>query len=194
MTDASEFVPSDKDALAQISSYTLLQLRYEQAVVDAKAELKRCEQQLADHKRKSFVEAMESAHQIQCTVDVGTEDKPVGYKVTLESKVHAAIPHESNEKFDPKRWAEALTWISANAPHISKSAFIIEFGLKEAKRKDKFRQLLEDHNAIYAEKQQIPWQSLTSLVKELMAKKLPFPAELLGVDVYKQVVLEKVED
>jgi hypothetical protein len=181
MAEYDEFAeaPQDDSILcALLKRQTQLQqevARLEEQLEAAKNALRKCSEE-------EFPAAMiEAGLQLYRTTD--------GIEVELQHKIHAAVPHPGSDKHDPAQWETAVSYLEEHAPAVIKRDLILSFGLRQEAAAKQCAQLLFEAGYRPTNKINIPWQTLSSVVKQWLKQGKDFPQDILGVkDVTKTVI------
>ena len=178
--DASEAaeesaLPSDS-ALAQVSDLAQCQIDLEDEVVRIEAELKETKAQLRKIAEVDIPEAF-------AELGIAELALATGESVTVATKLKAGIPTGSKPESVAKREA-AFNWLRAHeAEALIKAEIKTAFGKgeKEKELQEKAIMTLAELGIAVDLKEAVPWNTLTSFVKERIEKGEPVDWELLGV-------------
>lgn len=95
---------------------------------------------------------------------------------------------------DPKvdDYGKAIAYIQKHEPDMLKTSYVVEFGLREDKKRKAFEALLKKNKIDYSSSFGVPWNTLTAWVKEqIEVKKKSPPLKLLGATVERVAKLIK---
>ncbi len=165
-------VPLGENILAQISQTAREVLAAQQEVSDLTERLKDAQKRLEALQQTVLPDLMQAAGQEELT----TID---GLKVSIK-EIMRGTPTKDNE-------AAAFQWLRDHGHSgIIKSALQADLGrADETKVRDTLK-LLTDAGVPAKSSQSVHWQTLGSLVRELMARGDDVPLDLLGVIIWKQ--------
>lgn len=122
-------------------------------------------------KEKTLIDLFDDAGVNKLGIDADGNLPP--YEVELGEYYKANIPEENK--------SEAFAHLrKIGHEDLIKTTFTIEFGLRDAKAADRFRRSLEKADVIFAEKNGVPWNSLTAWFK-LEHKKKPLPIKVMAL-------------
>lgn len=165
-------VPLGDNILAQIAATARTIMEARDAVVAAEEKLKEEQARLRSLEEEVLPELMATAGQEELT----TID---GLKVSIKEMVRG---QPSQEKAD-----EAFAWLRDNGHGgIIKSKLVAELGRGQDDAAKRAMEALSELGLRSKREQGVHWQTLGSLVRELMAAGKPVPLDVLGVHVWKK--------
>jgi len=169
--------PLGDNLLAQISA-TARQIIEARAEVDkAQEELTEAQRYLRTLEEEVLVELMEEAGQS----DIKTSD---GLKIKIQ-EVYRGQPTKANE-------AEAFAWLRKEGHGaILKNKITAELGRKEDDKAGEVMDSLREQGLQPSRKVSVHWQTLCSLVREMMEDGDNVPLDLLGVSRTKKAAVKE---
>jgi len=172
---AATALPSDS-AFAQVSDLATKQVRLEDEVTALEIVLKETKKKL---RMVSEVEIPEAF------ADLGLDNISLntGEKISVTKKIKAGIPTGDKPDSVAKREA-AFAWLREHeAEALIKAELKASFGkgAKEKELQEKTVLTLAELGVLVDTKESVPWNTLTSFVKERIANGEPVDWELLGV-------------
>lgn len=123
-------------------------------------------------------------------VGIPAEGNFPAYNIEVGTHYKANIGTPSEPKVDD--YMKAIDYIKKHEPDMIKTTYKVEFGLGEEKKRKAFESLLKKNKIEYSSSFGVPWNTLTSWVKEQIEvlKKSP-PLKLLGATVERSAQLIK---
>ena len=188
-SDDSQQAPADK--LEEVKNLVRELRKEEIDLKDLEERVSLSKERINQLKHKTIVDKMDEIGINKIGIDA--EGNLPRYDIETGPYYHANIA----EGWEEERKAAAYTWLEKNKHgDLIKATYSIQFGRGEAKLRKAFESLLKKSKTEYAVKLGVPWNTLTSFVKEqIEVKKVTPPLEVLGATVGRvaKVVNQKKE-
>jgi hypothetical protein len=88
-------------------------------------------------------------------------------------------------------YGKAITYLKKAEPGLLKTTFTLDFGLGEDEARKGFEKLLKENGYHYSSSFGVPWNTLTSWVKEQHEAKKTLPLKLIGATIERTARLVK---
>lgn len=164
--------PTSEDALARLSQLAEEQVLAEQLVLTKEKELTQAKEQLRILSEQVIPDLME---------EVGMEE----FKTS--SGLHLKVKDVLKASLTKEKAPEGVAWLEEHGfGNIVKRELVAAFNKNEEEKAREFAKLAQEKNFMVAIEASVHWQTLTSFVKEQMAKGEEVPEELFGVVQFKQ--------
>ena len=186
---AQEATAATPDQLAAIRKLAQEMRDIELRNADLKEEIKRNNERFEEIKWKDLLTAMDNAGMRSLVLE--KEGNLPAYEVKTDAYYHANI---SADWPDEQR-AAAFAWINKHEPGMLRNTYTVEFGKNSIKQQKALEAALKKLKLPYGNQYGVPWNTLTSYVKEqiVVHKKTP-PLELLGAKVGRVATLKKIKE
>lgn len=154
-------------ALKRISKLAKLQIKYEDEVEKAEANLKQAKENLRKVAEVDLPEAMESVEMEEFKLEDGS-------KIKIDTKYQAGISAANT--------AKAFAWLRKhNLDSMIKHQVTVEFGKGEDKKAKAALKLMQTKGYRHKDKQSVHNQTLKAFVREQLEAGADLPLDLFGV-------------
>lgn len=175
--------PPSEDKLLAVRRH-IAQLRLlETQKADLQEETKTVSDKIIVLKERTLVDAFDEARISRLAIEAEGNLPP--YDIEIKNYYRANIGDDEDA-------GKAYDWLRRNdAGDMIKATYTIQFGKGSEKKQKEFEKYLNTKKIAFSYKFGVPWQTLTSFVKEQVEANVPLPLKLLGAKVGRVATLKK---